>query len=193
MASCKHSTQKLASMRLLMHHASTRREYQSMMANQVRESVIEPNICDVGAPHLIGSRDGHTPQQVRVDFVRRMRAGSTGVGAGGDTCEPHAAHEPLHALSIDGVPVTAQKQHHAPGAIERPRGVLLVDELAEYEIGRASLDRARVCVHGGARNACQRALRVSDNPCGLWLTCRGCCRCRCRRCRRHQFGGLRQI
>ena len=42
--------------------------------------------------------------------------------------------QPLHALSVDGVPATLQKQQHAPGALERTRGVLTVDEPAQQQV-----------------------------------------------------------
>ena len=119
--------------------------------------MIEADIGDVGAPHLIDPLNRHAAQQVRVDFVRRMRAEAAGVGAGGHGSQSHAAHQPLHALSVHGVPATPQKQCHAPSAVERARGVLTVNELTEYEVIGLGVginnDSTLLRVHGGARHA----------------------------------------
>ena len=70
--------------------------------DQIDKAVQQPNIGDVGAPHLVGADDIDAPEQVRINLVLRMRL--AGVGAGRHACQAQCLHQAPHPLAIDGIP-----------------------------------------------------------------------------------------
>lgn len=71
-------------------HASTLRLYQSDDRHPIDKAMRQPNIGDVGAPHLMGADDVDAPQQIRVNLVLRMRL--AGIGAGRHARQTEGLH-----------------------------------------------------------------------------------------------------
>jgi hypothetical protein len=83
---------------------------------------------------------------------------AAGVGTGCHANQTHLTHQSLDALAIDAVPLFAQEDHHATGAIERMACVFLVNESAVQQIQRINGLRLPLCINGRARYASQRTL-----------------------------------
>ncbi len=122
--------------------------------HQVHEALWHRHIGNVGAPDLVGASDGHASQQVGIDATRRM--GPAGVGTRIDGFQPHFAHQPLHALTVDLVSQDAQPGRHPSRPIEGPFCVLPVDQTHQEQVLRGLA--CRLVVETGAGKAKQLAL-----------------------------------
>jgi len=80
---------------------------------------------DVGAPDLVGALDREAPQQIGEDLVPWR--GLAGAGLRPERLDPHLAHQPLHALAVDGMALGAQHRRHPPRAEERPTREQFID------------------------------------------------------------------
>ena len=68
-ASSSASTQNSTSIVFDTRHANTRRECQSMPANQVHESLGHRQITNVGSPDLVGTVNVEPSEQIRIHLV----------------------------------------------------------------------------------------------------------------------------
>lgn len=133
MASSKQSTQNPASIVFDNRHASTSPKAPTVGAavpvddrHQINKATRQPNIGDVGTPHLIGADDVDTPQQVRISFVLRMRL--AGIGTRRHTRQSEGLHQALNPLAIYHLSAATEVLRHPPRAIKRVPRILLIEQ-----------------------------------------------------------------
>ena len=68
-------------------------------SNQVQEATLNRDVGDVGAPDVIGSRDLHVSQQIRINPVFRVRV--TGSWCLIDRLQPHQSHQTPDTVATD--------------------------------------------------------------------------------------------
>ena len=94
--------------------------------HQIDKAVLHPDVGDVGTPHLVGALYDHVFEQIGISLERLSRPTQPGLGI--DRLQSHYAHQALHTLSIDEIPLVLKPDCHTTGAIKRRLGVLLVDQ-----------------------------------------------------------------
>jgi hypothetical protein len=94
--------------------------------DQVHKAVRQPDVGDVGAPHLVGADDIDTPGQIGINLVLRM--GLAGVGAGRHARQAQFLHQAPHPLAVDRMAMGAQALGHAPRTIKRVPGVFFIQQ-----------------------------------------------------------------
>lgn len=99
---------------------------------QVHEPREQPNVGDIGAPHLVRSGERHASQQVRVNAVLGIGLRQPRFGVNGR--QAHLAHQPQHPLAIHRIPGAAQHGGHPPTPVKRMRGVLLVQTAHQFQV-----------------------------------------------------------
>ncbi len=105
----------------------------------VDEPPAEPDVRNVGTPHLIRAGDRHPTEQVRVEAVIGIRPRQRRFRV--DRRQPHPAHQPQYPLTIHRVPGPAQHRGHSSAAVERMGGVFLVQAAHQFQIQRARFGR----------------------------------------------------
>ena len=122
--------------------------------HQVHKPPRQPDIGDVGAPHLVTAVNGQPPQQIGVDLVFRVRLARAGLLVHG--LQPHRPQQTPDPLGVDFMPQAPQVGRHPQHAIAgRPR-VLLVQQAHQGKVFSAFSRRA--VVQAGPVQAQQRAL-----------------------------------
>ncbi len=99
---------------------------------QIHKPAEQPDVGNVGTPHVIRAGHRHAAQQVRVDPVigvgmrqHRFRV---------DRRQPHLPHQAHHALAIHRMARPAQHRRHPPAAVERMGRVLLVQPAHQRQV-----------------------------------------------------------
>ena len=73
------------------------------------------NVCDVGAPDMVGAIDLQLAQQIGINPVRRMRL--TGPWSLVNRRQPHLRHQPPYTPTVDILADAAQTADHLATAI----------------------------------------------------------------------------
>ena len=108
-------------------------------------------------PHLVRLIDRLAAQQIRIDFVLRMRL--AGVPLWADRPQPKFAHQPSDAAPTpDGDPLAQQRHLQSTAAIHRMLGENPIEPVQKIE--RIRRCRSRLVVEAAARNAEQAALQA---------------------------------
>src|SRR5690606_22291612 len=105
---CQHKVHLQGVAQLPAHHVAG---VPVQQRHQIQPAPREPDVGDVRAPHLVGSRDHHTPQQGRVDTV--VLVASAQVAAGRHRLQAHLAHVAWDGLAIN-VKATATQRGSNP-------------------------------------------------------------------------------
>ena len=122
--------------------------------HQVHKPPRQPDVSDVGAPHLVAAVNGQPAQQIGVDRVFRVRPARVGLLV--HRLQPHRPQQPPDPLGVDGMPQAPQVSRHPQHAIAgRPR-VLLVQQAHQGKVFIAFSRRS--VVQAGPVQAQQRAL-----------------------------------
>jgi len=124
--------------------------------HEIDKAVLQPDVGDVGTPHLVGALYAHVFEQIGISLGRLSRPTQSGLGI--DRLQSHYAHQPLHTLSIDTIPLVLKPGRHTTGAIKRRLGVLLVDQTHQGQV-----ERRRDCwlvVEAGTRQSQQLTLTI---------------------------------
>jgi hypothetical protein len=118
-------------------------------SDQVKEPATHRNICNIGAPDLVGPLDRQAAQQVWVDLVTRRRAAQVRFRI--KSFDSHNPHEPLGAFAVH-----PQHHRHAAAAEEGTFQIQLVEPPHQAQVLGAL--RPRLVVVGRARQTQQFAL-----------------------------------
>jgi len=121
------------------------------------------DVGDIGRPHLVRPVDPQAAQQIRESLVLRRRLAGPRLRAG--RRNSHPAHQPPHALAVDGMSFRPQHCRHPPRAEERPSREQLVDPPHQRQIV-VIVGRRRRSIDAGAGNAEQHAL-PADRQLGM--------------------------
>ena len=94
--------------------------------HQVNKARCQPDIGDIGAPHLVATVNHQTTQQVGVDLMFRVPL--AGVGFLVHRLQPHYPQQTPDPLGVHSMPQVAQIRHHFQYAITGCPGVLFVQK-----------------------------------------------------------------
>ena len=122
--------------------------------HQVHKPPRQPDIGDVGAPHLVAAVNGQPAQQIGVDRVFRVRTARVGLLV--HRLQPHRPQQPPDPLGVDFMPQTPQVGRHPQHAIARRPRVLLVQQAHQGKVFIAFSRRS--VVQAGPVQAQQLAL-----------------------------------
>jgi len=100
--------------------------------HEVHESLPHPDVCDVGAPDLVGTANLDLPKQIGVDLM--LMAGHRGLGFGIDGLKSHFLHQPPHSLVIDWKAQAPEIYSHSGPTVKRGFRILLIDQLHQEEV-----------------------------------------------------------
>ena len=84
---------------------------------QIQKTILYRNVGDVRTPDLVGSRDRHILEQVRIYPVFRMWA--AGARRLKDRLQAHQTHKPAHSVTTNSLAFTTQVSNHLASLIER--------------------------------------------------------------------------
>ena len=118
--------------------------------DEVEEPLLERDVGDVRAPHVVRSIDAEVPQQVGV--FRMVRVGLGGRGLRSERAQTHELHESLDAFAVHLVAPSAKDLGHHPRAVLGVGQVEPVDLLHKRQI-QVGLFVLRLVVVGGAGQA----------------------------------------
>ena len=137
-------------------------------SHQVGKAAGQTDVGYVGTPYLVDAHHRHTPQQMRVHLVLRVRP--TGVGPWHHSGQAHGAHQALCPFTVDPVAATLQVHHHLSASVKRMAGVFLIDQAFEHYFTISRCLGLALDVDGGAYDTGQHALallsyvRVNTDP-----------------------------
>lgn len=100
--------------------------------HEVHESSLHPNEGNVRSPDLIGSADWHSPEEVRILLVKRMRLRS--LWATEDALEAEFPHERAGFLHSHLEALPLKFEGHLPLPVEGASGIDLVQSLEKIFI-----------------------------------------------------------
>lgn len=132
--------------------------------HQIDKAVLQPDVGDVGTPHLVGALYDHVFEQIGISFGRLSRPTQPGLGI--DRLQSHYAHQTRHTLSIDAISLVLKPDRHTTRAIERRPGVLLVDETHQGQVERRRDDR--LVVEAGTGESQQLTLTIHRDRSMPW-------------------------
>ena len=122
--------------------------------HQIEKAAPDRNVGDVGRPDVVRPLDRQVAQQIGIDLVLRVRSARPRLRP--ERCDPHPAHQPLHALAVRVDALGAQHRRHPARAEKRPGGEQLVDPAHQRRV--VVVGRLSCPVNARTRHAQKRAL-----------------------------------
>ena len=118
--------------------------------DEVEEPLLERDVGDVRAPHVVRVIDGDAPQQVGVFGM--VRVSLRGLGLRSERTQTHELHESLDAFAVHLVAPSAKDLGHHPRAVLGVGQVEPVDLLHQRQV-EVGLRVLGLVVVGGAGQA----------------------------------------
>ncbi len=116
-----------------------------------RATLAGRTIGHIRTPHLVGTRNRNTSQQIRINLVLRM--GLTCLGTRGHPRQAHHPHQSLYPLAVHLMTQTPQYHDHSPRIVKRMSRILSINQATQT---KASL-RPKQLTHDSLR-------RLSNAP-----------------------------
>jgi len=134
-------------------------------SHQIDKAVLQPDVGDVGTPHLVGTLYGHGFEQIGISLGRLSRPAQSGLGI--DRFQPHYAHQTRHPLVIDGIPLSLKHCRHTTDPVKRCPGVLLVHQPHQGQVKRRR--DGRLVVEAGTGESQQLTLTIHRDRSMPWV------------------------
>lgn len=132
--------------------------------HKIDKAVLQPDVGDVGAPHLVGTLYDHVFEQIRISLERLSRPTQSGLGI--DRLQPHCAQQTRHPLVIDGIALSLKHCRHTTDPVKRRPGVLLVHQPHQGQVKRRR--DGRLVVEAGTGESQQFTLTIHRDRSMPW-------------------------